>query len=65
MPGDEWQKFANLRLLYSFMYTHPGTKLLFQGGEFGQTNEWNFQQSLDWHLLEYEVHKGAQNLVKD
>jgi len=65
MPGDEWQKFANLRLLYSFMYTHPGTKLLFQGGEFGQTSEWNFEGSLDWHLLDYEVHKGAQILVKD
>jgi 1,4-alpha-glucan branching enzyme len=65
MPGDEWQRFANLRLLYSFMYTHPGTKLLFQGAEFGQTSEWNFQQSLDWHLLEYDVHKGAQDLVKD
>ncbi|WP_334057077.1 1,4-alpha-glucan branching protein GlgB [Polaribacter sp. P097] len=65
MPGDEWQKFANLRLLYSFMYTHPGTKLLFQGGEFGQTSEWNFEGSLDWHLLNYEVHKGAQTLVKD
>ena len=65
MPGDEWQKFANLRLLYSFMYTHPGTKLLFQGSEFGQSSEWNFQQSLDWHLLEYDVHKGAQDIVKD
>jgi 1,4-alpha-glucan branching enzyme len=65
MPGDEWQRFANLRLLYSFMYTHPGTKLLFQGGEFGQTSEWNFQTSLDWHLLQYDVHKGAQSLVKD
>ena len=65
MPGDEWQKFANLRLLYSFMYTHPGTKLIFQGGEFGQTNEWNFQQSLDWHLLEYKVHEGAQKCVKE
>ena len=65
MPGDEWQKFANLRLLYSFMYTHPGTKLLFQGGEFGQTSEWNFQGSLDWHLLQYDVHKGAQTLVKE
>lgn len=64
MPGDEWQRFANLRLLYSFMYTHPGTKLLFQGGEFGQTSEWNFEQSLDWHLLEYDVHKGAQECVK-
>ena len=65
MPGDEWQKFGNLRLLYSLMYTHPGTKLLFQGGEFGQTSEWNFQTSLDWHLLEHNVHKGAQGLVKD
>ncbi|WP_405565446.1 1,4-alpha-glucan branching protein GlgB [Polaribacter sp. Asnod6-C07] len=65
MPGDEWQRFGNLRVLYSFMYTHPGTKLLFQGGEFGQTSEWNFQGSLDWHLLEYDVHKGAQQLVKD
>jgi 1,4-alpha-glucan branching enzyme len=64
MPGDEWQKFANLRLMYSLMYTHPGTKLLFQGGEFGQTSEWNFNGSLDWHLLEYDVHKGAQALVK-
>ena len=65
MPGDEWQKFANLRLLYSFMYTHPGTKLLFQGSEFGQTSEWNFEGSLDWHLLAYDVHTGAQSLVKD
>jgi 1,4-alpha-glucan branching enzyme len=65
MPGDEWQKFANLRLLYSFMFMHPGTKLLFQGCEFGQTSEWNFQASIDWHLLEYGVHKGAQDLVKD
>ena len=64
MPGDEWQRFANLRLLYSFMYTHPGVKLLFQGGEFGQSGEWNFQQSLDWHLLEYDAHKGAQATVK-
>ena len=65
MPGDEWQKFGNLRLMYSLMYTHPGTKLLFQGGEFGQTSEWNFNGSLDWHLLEYDVHKGAQSLVRD
>ena len=65
MPGDEWQKFGNLRLLYSFMYTHPGAKLLFQGGEFGQTSEWKFDGSLDWHLLDYEVHKGVQTLVKD
>jgi 1,4-alpha-glucan branching enzyme len=65
MPGDEWQKFGNLRLMYSLMYTHPGTKLLFQGGEFGQTSEWDFNGSLDWHLLEYDVHKGAQALVRD
>ncbi|MEM7084614.1 MAG: 1,4-alpha-glucan branching protein GlgB [Bacteroidota bacterium] len=65
MPGDEWQKFANLRLLYSYMYTHPGSKLLFQGGEFGQGGEWNFEQSLDWHLLDYDLHKGMQYLVAD
>ncbi|NND52802.1 MAG: 1,4-alpha-glucan branching protein GlgB [Flavobacteriaceae bacterium] len=65
MPGDEWQRFANLRLLYGYMFTHPGTKLLFQGAEFGQSEEWNFENSLDWHLLEYKVHKGIQNLVKD
>ncbi|WP_452233109.1 1,4-alpha-glucan branching protein GlgB [Lacinutrix sp. MEBiC02595] len=65
MPGDEWQKFANLRLLYSYMFTHPGTKLLFQGAEFGQSEEWNFQTSLDWHLLQYKPHKGVQKLIKD
>ena len=65
MPGDEWQRFANLRVLYSYMFTHPGTKLLFQGNEFAQSEEWNFQQSLDWHLLQYDVHKGIQNLIKD
>ncbi|MDQ1803842.1 1,4-alpha-glucan branching protein GlgB [Chryseobacterium sp. CKR4-1] len=65
MPGDEWQKFANLRALYVYMYTHPGAKLLFMGDEFGQTAEWNFKQSLDWHLLQYPVHKGLQILVKD
>ena len=65
MPGYEWQKFANLRLLYCFMYAHPGTKLLFQGCEFGQTSEWNFNGSLDWHLLDHKVHKGAQTLVQD
>ncbi len=65
MPGDEWQRFANLRLLYSYMFTHPGTNLLFQGSEFGQSEEWNFQQSLDWHLLQYEPHKGVQTLLKD
>ncbi|GGE27155.1 1,4-alpha-glucan branching protein GlgB [Psychroflexus planctonicus] len=63
MPGDEWQKFANLRSLYGFMFTHPGTKLLFQGGEFGQYQEWNFQESLDWHLLEYKPHQGIQKWV--
>ncbi|GEN72755.1 1,4-alpha-glucan branching protein GlgB [Chryseobacterium lathyri] len=65
MPGDEWQKFANLRTLYVYMYTHPGAKLLFMGDEFAQTGEWNFTRSLDWHLLQYPVHKGMQSLVKD
>lgn len=65
MKGDEWQKFANLRALYVYMFTHPGAKLLFMGDEFGQTNEWNFTQSLDWHLLQYPVHRGLQILVKD
>ncbi len=65
MPGDEWQRFANLRLLYGYMFTHPGTNLLFMGAEFGQSSEWNFQQSLDWHLLQYEFHSGIQTLVKD
>ncbi|WP_353777614.1 1,4-alpha-glucan branching protein GlgB [Winogradskyella sp. 3972H.M.0a.05] len=65
MPGDEWQGFANLRLLYSYMFTHPGTNLLFQGAEFGQSEEWDFQNSLDWHLLEYDVHKGVQALIRD
>ncbi|TDX95122.1 1,4-alpha-glucan branching protein GlgB [Chryseobacterium daecheongense] len=65
MVGDEWQKFANLRALYVYMYTHPGAKLLFMGDEFGQTSEWNFTQSLDWHLLQYPVHQGVQNVVKD
>ncbi|WP_300351726.1 1,4-alpha-glucan branching protein GlgB [Chryseobacterium sp.] len=65
MKGDEWQKFANLRALFVYMFTHPGAKLLFMGDEFGQTGEWNFKQSLDWHLLDFPVHKGLQNLVKD
>ncbi|WP_037319028.1 1,4-alpha-glucan branching protein GlgB [Salegentibacter sp. Hel_I_6] len=64
MPGDDWQRFANLRLLYSYMFMHPGTKLLFQGCEFGQSEEWDFQNSLDWHLLEYDSHKGVQELIK-
>ncbi len=65
MPGDDWQKFANLRLLYAYMYTHPGKKLLFMGCEFGQWSEWNHNNSLDWHLLEWGKHKGLQQLVKD
>ena len=65
MPGDEWERFANLRLLYGLMFTHPGTKLIFQGGEFGQSEEWDFSRSLDWHLLEYKPHKGMQSFVKD
>lgn len=64
MPGDEWQKFANLRTLYSYMFTHPGTKLLFMGNEFGQTNEWNFTSSLNWDLLQFKPHSGMQKLVK-
>jgi 1,4-alpha-glucan branching enzyme len=64
MPGDEWQRMANLRLLFAYMYTHPGTKLVFMGGEFAQTAEWNFEQSLDWHLLEYAPHKGVQACMK-
>ncbi|CAA7387042.1 1,4-alpha-glucan branching protein GlgB [Chryseobacterium fistulae] len=65
MAGDEWQKFANIRVLYVYMYTHPGAKLLFMGNEFGQTNEWDFTRSLDWDLLKYPVHQGLQLLVKD
>ncbi|GAA3739491.1 1,4-alpha-glucan branching protein GlgB [Flavobacterium ginsengisoli] len=65
MPGDEWQRFANLRLLYGYMFTHPGTKLLFMGAEFGQTGEWNFEQSLDWHLLQYDFHSGIKRLITD
>ncbi|WP_299253079.1 1,4-alpha-glucan branching protein GlgB [uncultured Aquimarina sp.] len=65
MPGDEWQQFANLRLLYSYMFTHPGTNLLFMGAEFGQREEWNFQSSLDWHLLQYDYHSGIKNIITD
>lgn len=65
MPGDEWQKFANLRLLYGYMYTHPGTKLLFMGDEIGQTSEWKHDNSLRWDLMEFEPHKGIQALVRD
>ena len=65
MPGDEWQKFANLRAYYGFMYTHPGKKLLFMGCEFGQDWEWNSEESLRWHLLQYPMYKGMQNCVRD
>ncbi len=65
MPGDEWQKFANLRLLYTYMYTHPGAKLLFMGNEFAQTSEWNHHSELDWFLLKHDSHKLMQGCVKD
>jgi 1,4-alpha-glucan branching enzyme len=64
MPGDEWQKFANLRVLYTYMFTQPGTKLLFMGNEFAQNGEWNFTRSLDWDLLQYDSHAGMQKTVK-
>ncbi len=64
MPGDEWQRFANLRLLYGYMFTHPGTHLLFMGTEFGQVGEWKHDKSLDWHLLQHAPHKNIQNWVK-
>jgi 1,4-alpha-glucan branching enzyme len=64
MPGDEWQRFANLRALYGYMWAHPGKKLLFMGGEFGQWREWNETESLDWHLLETPTHKGVLALIK-
>lgn len=65
MPGDDWQRFANLRAYYGFMWGHPGKKLLFMSCEFGQWDEWNNEKSLDWHLLEYPTHKGVQSLVRD
>jgi len=65
MPGDEWRRFANLRLMFGYMFAHPGTKLLFMGGEFGQTSEWNHDQSVGWHLLEYDLHKGVLKLITD
>ncbi|MBI4431050.1 MAG: 1,4-alpha-glucan branching protein GlgB [Candidatus Omnitrophica bacterium] len=65
MPGDDWQKFANLRLLFGYMYGQPGKKLLFMGGEFGQWREWYHDESLDWHLTQYDRHKGIQKWVKD
>jgi 1,4-alpha-glucan branching enzyme len=65
MPGDEWQRNANLKLLYGYMYSHPGKKLLFMGGEFGQWKEWNHDESLDWHVLKYPSHYHVQRWVKD
>ncbi|MGQ9571880.1 MAG: 1,4-alpha-glucan branching protein GlgB [Dehalococcoidia bacterium] len=65
MPGDDWQKFANLRLLLAYMYAQPGKKLLFMGGEFGQWREWHHDESLHWHLAQYDRHAGLQQLVKD
>jgi len=65
MPGDAWQKFASLRLLYTFMFTYPGKKLLFQGCEFAQGREWNFDQAADWHLLEYPQQRGIKQIVAD
>jgi 1,4-alpha-glucan branching enzyme len=64
MPGDDWQKFANLRMFYAWMYGHPGKKLLFMGGEFGQWDEWRHDKSLDWHLAKYPMHDGLQRLVQ-
>lgn len=65
MPGDEWQKFANLRAYYGFMYTHPGKKLLFMGCEFGQDYEWNSEEGLRWFLLDHPMYRGMQNCVRD
>jgi len=65
MPGDEWQRFANLRLLYTYMYSYPGKKLLFMGNEFGQGVEWNFAQSLDWYVLDFPLHQGVKKLIAD
>ena len=64
MPGDEWQRFANLRLLYGYMFTHPGTKLVFMGNEIGQYSEWDFQSSLDWNLLDFKPHQEFQAYFK-
>jgi 1,4-alpha-glucan branching enzyme len=65
MPGDEMQRSANLRLLFGYMYGHPGKKLLFMGGEFGQCKEWNHDESLEWHVLQYPHHQGVQKWIKD
>ena len=65
MPGDRWQQAANVRMFLSWMFAHPGKKLLFQGIDIGQGKEWNHDESLPWHLLEYDEHKGTQALVRD
>ena len=65
MPGDLWQKFANLRLLYAYMFGHPGKKLLFMGAELAQWREWNHDESLDWHLLQWRDHQGILRLIRD
>ncbi len=65
MPGDEWQRHANLRALYAYQFTHPGKKLLCMGTEFGQGQEWNSAVTLDWYVLDYPLHQGMQRLVKD
>jgi 1,4-alpha-glucan branching enzyme len=65
MPGDDWQKFANLRAMYAYMWTHPGKKLLFMGGEIGQWSEWSHENSLDWHLLQYAPHQGVHRCLQD
>mgnify|MGYP000279666031 CR=1 FL=1 len=65
MPGDEWQRFANLRVLYGYMYTHPGSKLMFMGGEFGQTSEWSIERGLDWKLTQYAPHKTLMTFFSD
>src|SRR5690606_24053940 len=64
MPGDLWQKFANLRLLYAYQWAHPGKKLLFMGGDIGQWQEWSEARSLDWYLLEHQEHQGLHSFVK-
>jgi 1,4-alpha-glucan branching enzyme len=65
MPGDEWQQFANLRLMFGYMYAHPGTKLLFMGSDIAQKGEWSHEHGLDWHVLNYGLHQGVQSLVRD
>jgi 1,4-alpha-glucan branching enzyme len=65
MPGDEWQQFANLRLLYGYMWGHPGKQLLFMGGDFGQRREWQHDESLEWHVLQYPLHAGVQHWIRD